>query len=236
MIKLSDTTNVIKKLHVYWDDSNGLELVNKIISKYRINNPNYEINLMDRAVITSFLAINYPILHQYFDLFNLYCIRSDIARLVYLYMYGGFYCDTHVSVGNMDLVNVRQPTKININSKSFFGDGTLGFMYSSKTDDLLLKCLDICEYEVKKIIDSNLIGPNQYCKEMHVASGNGLYYYHKLDKSMCSDKDTGKVADYFGNLIGGDIFKLYYSEIMTPNNTRNHNKHWSTLCKEISFI
>lgn len=236
MIKLSDTTDTIKKLHVYWDDDSGLELVYKVLSAYRKNNPDYEINLMDKVVVKNFLKKRYSILYQYFDLFKVYSIRSDISRLVYLYLYGGFYCDLHVSVGNIDLVNIRQPKTLNINSKSFLGDGAIGYMYSSKEDDLILKCLDICEYKIKNIIDSNRIGPNQYCKEMHVASGNGLYYYHKLDKSMCSEKDTGKVADYFGNLIGGDVFKNYQSAIFTDNNTRANNKHWSTLCKEISFI
>lgn len=236
MIKLSDTTKIIKKLHVYWDDSNGLELVNQVLSEYRTNNPEYEINLMNKDIVKNFLKTRYLTLYQYFDLFKVYCTRSDIARLVYLYIYGGFYCDLHVYVGDIDSVNIKQPEKLNINSKSFLGDGAIGYMYSSKEDDLLLNCLDICEYKIKKIIDSNLIGPNQYCKEIHVAAGNGLYYYHKLDKSMCSDKDPYKVADYFGNLIGGNIFRSYCSSIFTSNNTRGNNKHWSNLCKEISLI
>jgi len=236
MTKLSDTTDIIKKLHVYWDDNSGLELVNEVVSGYKKNNPDYEINLMDKVVIKNFLKASYSTLYKYFDLFNTYATRSDIARLVYLYLYGGFYCDMHVSVGNIDLVTVEESQKLNANSKSFLGNGGIGFMYSQKEDDLLLKCLNICEYEIKKIIDSNLIGPDQYCREMHLATGNGLYDYHKIDGSGCKYKDPESVSQYFGNLIEGDIFRPYQSEIFTKNNTRANNKHWSTLCKEISFI
>jgi hypothetical protein len=35
MTKLSDTTDIIKKLHIYWDDGGGLELVYKVLSAYR---------------------------------------------------------------------------------------------------------------------------------------------------------------------------------------------------------
>lgn len=236
MIKLSDTTKVIKKLHCYWDDDSNLELVNKVLFQYKNNNPEYEIGLMNKDVIKNFLEQKYSTLHKYFDLFNVYAIRSDIARLVYLYLYGGFYCDLHVYIGDIDQLRIRTPQGLNVNTKSFLGDGGISYMYSSKEDDLLLKCLDICEYKIKKIINSNLIVPNQYCKEMHAASGNGLYYYHKLDKSMCGDKDPNNVARHFRNLIGGDVFKSYQSAIMTPNNTRASNKHWSVLCKEVSFI
>jgi hypothetical protein len=236
MIKLSDTTKVIKKLHCYWDDDSNLELINRVLFEYKNNNPKYEIELMNKDIIKNFLKQEHTTLHKYFDLFNIYAIRSDIARLVYLYLYGGFYCDLHVSVGNIDLVEIKTPEGSNINAKSFLGDGTLGFMYSTKNNNLLLDCLNICEYKVKQLINSNLIGPNQYCKEMHIASGNGLYYYNRLDKSMCSDEDPNNVASYFGNLIGGNIFILYGSAIMTANNTRANNKHWNDLCKEVSFI
>lgn len=236
MIKLSDTTTIIKKLHVYWDNDNGMELVDQVLSEYRKNNPDYEINLMNKDTIKNFLKTRYTTLYQYFDLFKVYCIRSDIARLVYLYIYGGFYCDLHVSVGDMNLVNIRQSNILYSDSKSFLGDRLIRYMYSSKEDDLLLKCLDICEYKVKKIIESGLTDPGQYCKEICVAAGNGLYHYHKLDKSMCSNEDPYTVANYFGDLIGDNIFRSYQSAIFTANNTRGNNKHWSNLCKEISLI
>lgn len=256
MVKLNDITDVVKKICIYWDDTNDLldknHPLNNVIDQYKEINKGYEISLIDKLEIKNFLKDNYTLLYELYDRFNIYGVRSDISRLVHLYLYGGFYCDTHVKILQpLEYVEICDHlTGFNKNTLSFINISSvdcrevkpsLGVLYSNGNDSLYLKCLSIAQTKIQEIINKQKHTAGLYTKDIHVACANGLYGYVNIDgKTVDPSKDKTILYNYFRHILkfGGDpkVFSGYSSNIMSSNNTRAGNKHWSILCQELDLF
>lgn len=261
MITLSDLVNVKKTIFLYWDDesylTDRLHPINFVLKAHReILSTDYTIEFINKNIVKEFLIKhNYNFLYSMFDRFNIYSTRSNIARLVYLYLYGGFYCDTHVRFfGDPHLVQICENTNdLNKHSMSFMASGsndcsktkpTLGFLYSNGDDTLFLECLNLIQSKIQDIIISNKHKAGLYTKDIHVACGNGLYgYITKEGKSVNPEINKATLFNYFRHIkpFGGDpkLFACYGLKMMMGEgvvNTRAGNKHWSELCKELDLF
>lgn len=245
---LSDIVDINKKIYTYWDDEVPTNHdIYTLLASYRQIHPDYEIGIIDKKEIKHFLNKQFPFLYDFFDKFNIYTVRSDISRMAHLYMYGGFYCDSHIQLLNR-LENLKVCDNTTANHKSFIATKQCGthlnnvsLQYSIGQDNLQLQCLKIAETRLKEIINNQQYQAGQYEHHIHVACSNGMYAYIDINNNIINPHiNQNYLFNFFGHISpnGGDpnIFKPYSSIMMTSSLTRAHNKHWSILCKEIDLI
>jgi mannosyltransferase OCH1-like enzyme len=88
-----------KNIWFYWDDFKNIpkEFVENI-NMYIKNYLDFKVELIIDDNINSIPELNniFPGLLSLYNKLNNYAAKSDIARLLYLYFYGGIYLDTHV--------------------------------------------------------------------------------------------------------------------------------------------
>jgi hypothetical protein len=248
---LSDITQINKKLYTYWDDENIADdhPLYAVLAEYKKIHPEYEIGLINKNQIKQFLCSNnFDFLSEWFDRFNVYTVRSDISRIIHLYVHGGFYCDSHIQfTDKASSVEVCE-TSLNQSHLSYIMTEECGthknsicFQYSAGGDNVYLQCLKIVEQRLKDIIDSRKYKAGQYAHAIHVACSNGMFAYVDINGQVVNpNENKGYLFNYFGHIkpLGGQYkpVRTYSSIIMTNNNTRANNKHWSILAEEIDLV
>ena len=88
-----------KNIWFYWDDLKNIpkEFVDNV-KLYEKNYPDFKVEIICNDNINSIPQLNniFPGLLALYNKLNIYAAKSDVARLLYLYFYGGIYLDTHV--------------------------------------------------------------------------------------------------------------------------------------------
>uniref|UniRef100_A0A6C0H1R1 Glycosyltransferase n=1 Tax=viral metagenome TaxID=1070528 RepID=A0A6C0H1R1_9ZZZZ len=104
----SMTDNFPKNIWFYWDYSRDMpdvftNNINKIKSEYN----DFNVEIINDEKINSISEINiiFPELLNLYNKINIYAAKADIARLIFLYFYGGLYLDTHI---NHDTNNINE--------------------------------------------------------------------------------------------------------------------------------
>jgi len=97
-----------RNLIFFWDDLNNLPIaIVNAIEVSKKNNSNYHIIMADDAYMYEFIQNNHS--KMFLELYKLNQIaasRSDIARLMLLYEFGGFYVDASMQLQkNLDTIN-----------------------------------------------------------------------------------------------------------------------------------
>jgi mannosyltransferase OCH1-like enzyme len=103
----------------FWHDKNCVPVeMREAIDGTSVNNPDYRVSLADDEEVRSLLSSKYDTcLLKLYELLRLPASRSDLARLVMLHEFGGFYLDAsmqfHISlneflVGDPELILVRR--------------------------------------------------------------------------------------------------------------------------------
>lgn len=239
MRKLSDELDIVKNICTYWDDGKT-SVIKQTLSSWKKHNKDYALSLIDRAEIQEFLQeYNYKYLYLYFNRFNLYSIRSDIARIAHLFIYGGFYLDSHVGLYG-SLNNICYDNNLNdYNKDSLCYTQPMGLIYSQPKAKLLLECLDVMNIKVKEIILSNKIRAGQYKKDMYVACGNGMYN-HLNKKGEIIDfntqpSNTDQILKFFRIFVEDDSLYRFYGNSLVMDKQRETN-HWSVVSEKIDLI
>lgn len=98
-LKKSYTTNFPKNIWFYWDDLKNIpkEFLDNI-HLYKKNYPDFNVEIIIDEKINSIPELNifFPELLFFYNKLNNYAAKSDVARLLYLYFYGGIFLDTHI--------------------------------------------------------------------------------------------------------------------------------------------
>lgn len=98
-VKKSYTLNFPKNIWFYWDDFKNMpiEFLDNI-NLYKKNYPDFKVEIIVDDNINSMTEFEntFPGLLILYNKLNIYAAKSDIARLIYLYFYGGIFLDTHV--------------------------------------------------------------------------------------------------------------------------------------------
>jgi len=88
-----------KNIWFYWDDLKSIprEFLDNI-KLYEKNYPDFKVEIIidDNINLIPELNNTFPGLLFLYNKLNNYAAKSDVARLIYLYFYGGIYVDTHV--------------------------------------------------------------------------------------------------------------------------------------------
>jgi mannosyltransferase OCH1-like enzyme len=88
-----------KNIWFYWDDLKNIptEVVDNV-NLYNKNYPDFKVEIIIDDNINTIPEINniFPGLLSLYNKLNIYAAKSDVARLLYLYFYGGIYLDTHI--------------------------------------------------------------------------------------------------------------------------------------------
>lgn len=88
-----------KNMWFYWDDMKNIpkEFLDNI-NLYKKNYPDFEVEIIIDDKINSIPELNtiFPGLLSFYNNLSIYAAKSDIARLLYLYFYGGIYLDAHI--------------------------------------------------------------------------------------------------------------------------------------------
>jgi hypothetical protein len=242
--KLQEETKIIKNMSFYWDNDDN-RFHNIVKEEFSIYNSDYNIIFINKDEIIEFLYRHkYITLSDNFLKFNVYSVRSDISRIVQLFLYGGFYADSHIKFLS-SLNNIKyntQHNQYNINSKSYLvkKPKTLGIslMYSDPRQDLLLDVLHCINLQINKIINSKKNKAGQYTKFMHLSSADAMYkFFDKNGEFVTLKNKLTPLNKYFRFFEDNTVYKFYGNKkIVTESNTRLGNKHWSVLANEMDFI
>jgi hypothetical protein len=88
-----------KNIWFYWDDLTNIpKEFQDNIDLYKKNYPDFNVEIIIDDKINSIPEVNniFPGLLLLYNKLKIYAAKSDIARLLYLYFYGGIYIDIHV--------------------------------------------------------------------------------------------------------------------------------------------
>ena len=92
-------TTFPKNIFFYWDYSTSIprQFIDNINS-FKNNYNDFTIEIINDDKINSISELDsiFPNLLMLYNKLNIYAAKSDLARLVYLYFYGGIYLDTHI--------------------------------------------------------------------------------------------------------------------------------------------
>lgn len=244
--KLKEETKIVKNMSFYWDIKDEIchNIVKEDFLKY---NNEYSVMFIDKNEVQEFLyRYNFKTLAENFFKFNLYSVRSDISRIVQLFISGGFYADTHTkflsSINNIlfnaELTEYNEYSKI-YSAKSKTNGLSIGFMYSEPRDGILIDILNCMNLRIQNLIDNNLIKAGTYAKALHMSCGNSMYSFFSI-KAQYVDNKNGyiPIKNYFRLFENNHhIYRFYGNKkIFTPNNTRLGNLHWIQLANKVDLI
>jgi len=88
-----------KNIYFYWDDSSNMPaLFDENINTFKNNYNDFNVEIIYDSKINSIPELNtiFPGLLLLYNNLNIYAAKSDIARLLYIFFYGGIYLDTHI--------------------------------------------------------------------------------------------------------------------------------------------
>ena len=253
MALLSEVVQIEKRLYSYWDEplTDASNPVSLTLEAWRLSNRDYSVGLISKQEVRAFLQQHFPVLHSYFDLFKIYCVRADIARFVHLYLHGGFYADTHVEFrGSLNTLEVDDAVGLlNKEATAFIvGDPPpkptlFGLFYATKGCELLLKTLEVAQRRCQDLVERGPTKAGQYARLIHLAAGNGLFDFVNMSAAIASEdpSDPHTVGEYYRYLPrwghNSSVFQFYENRhIFVGDWIRGGGKHWSILANEIDLL
>ena len=100
---MAQHTGIDKRLMFYWETPGavGLQAAQGVpewlegnLDNWRALNPGYQVDIVDGETISEMLAEFDPELQALFEQLAIPSARSDVARLIWIYRYGGMYIDS----------------------------------------------------------------------------------------------------------------------------------------------
>ena len=110
--------NIPKIIHQIWFQGENLlpENLKQMRNSYKLEMPNWELNLYNSINIENFIRQSYPQYYEQYCGLSQMITKVDLARCLYLHKFGGVYSDLDIlCLGNIsDLLNKINDGKIRI--------------------------------------------------------------------------------------------------------------------------
>ena len=219
-----------KEIFFYWTGSEIPDEISQNVLNFQQVNNHFNVKIINDDAFLKLAKSDFPSLVDLFHKITIPTCKSDIARLLILYYYGGIYIDC-TTVPNKNFENFYE------SNKNY--DLILSFNYSNKdysTRILFGKPKSLILNEVLKKITVNL--ENLFMKEQNtnehveynilLLTGTGPFYDilgKNNNKNLFTQYNIGIFDD------NSDIVKHYHCN-MKHHHTENFDKHWSNLQKK----
>jgi mannosyltransferase OCH1-like enzyme len=229
-----------KNIYFYWDNSKPIPnrfLEN--IKTFQFNYTDFNVELINDDKINSIAELNtiFPELLPLYNKLTIYAAKSDIARLIYLYFYGGIYLDTHIEhifkkYGNniyklfdkykkFDFVIARNSEKV-FNCSSIISKPRCKLLYQA-----LHQIINNLKNHYELEINTNLYVNYDILQLTGSANFYTILEFDKIDDTM-SNKDiiNNEPFKKYNSAVFCCTHYLNYYKVYYEYNHNNYN-HWS---------
>lgn len=215
--------NIPKQIFFYWTGSKIPEEIKKNVENYKKINNDYQVEIiMDDNLFLDKAKYDFPSLTNLFNKISIPSCKSDIARLLILYYFGGIYVDC-----NTIPLKCFNDFYVTIKDKDF----VISFNYNN------------LDYSTRVLFSSK---ESSVLKEILIKITNNLENLFNLEKESNINIEynillltgTGPFNDVLGR--NGDVDKFddnsdiikHYGCNMEHHHNKNFEKHWSNLQKK----
>ena len=84
---------ITKQIFMYWTGSSIPDEIKQNIVNFKNVNKDFNVKIINDSDFLELATIDFPKLINLFNKINIPTCKSDIARLLFLYYYGGIYID-----------------------------------------------------------------------------------------------------------------------------------------------
>jgi len=209
-----------KNIIHYWHDFDKITLEHKKSMEIsKINNPDYKVIFANDNFMNEFIQKNYSMtVLSLFKKNKIPASRSDIARLMLLYEYGGFYVDVDMQIEKSlnklnkegtNMIVIRRDDKHILCPDA--GNYINGFIAASKGSDIIKFCID-------KVLLNLLTG--EFNEKVNMATGPSVMNQALMQNNLGHYKvDVLNITSLLNNFI-------------TVHHIKNISKSWVCLQKK----
>ena len=220
---------ITKQIFMYWTGSSIPDEIKQNIVNFKNVNKDFNVKIINDSDFLELATIDFPKLINLFNKINIPTCKSDIARLLFLYYYGGIYIDCN-TVPNKNFEDFYELNKHHdfILSFNYINDDYSTRILFSKPKSLILKDILInitTKLESHYINEKNFTGHVEY--SILLLTGTGPFYDvlgRNNSKQLFNIYNIGLFDD------NSDIVRHYQCN-MNHHHLENFHKHWSNLQK-----
>jgi mannosyltransferase OCH1-like enzyme len=240
-LKKSYSPEFPKNIWFYWDDLKNIpkEFVDNI-NLYKKNYPDFKVEIIIDDNINSIPEVNniFPGLLSLYNKLNIYAAKSDVARLLYLYFYGGIYLDTHIEhIFKLNSNNIYTLYEKYTNYDCIIAKNNKHFNCTSLISKPYCKLLYDALCDVKKKLEKHYELENNSAEHIKYnilqLTGSAIFFnilqFYELKNIIEFDEITNSVNFKKYNtacFCCSDYFN-YNKVNFNYNHGDNKDKHWS---------
>lgn len=214
-----------KYIFFYWTGSNVPEDIQQNVKNYKIINPTFDVKIITNDNFLNEAVVDFPNLVKLFNQISIPTCKSDIARLLVLYYYGGIYIDCNTGpVKSFDnFYNEHLNYDFIISFNYINSDYSTRIMMSKPKSKIIFDILNIISTNLHNQFVAESINDQHVSYNILILTGTGPFY------ELLGRANSKELFEKYNMTTFDDNSEIvsHYACNMKHHHTENFYKHWS---------